>query len=140
MRVLPVLFLVISLLLLPSISFCRDVKKYTVEYNTYMIETLSKELYMFVESVEGLENNWSNRKHIMAKMFDIIDKYNCSGKLYVINRGLDVKLTDDKISHLLITIFLMNSLGFLDSVIMQFDVDAIKKGDPIKIQSNRTKT
>ena len=140
MKALMVLFLVIYLLLLPSVSFCRDAKKYTSEYNAYVIENLGKEIYTFIASVENLEDNWVNRKQIMTKIFDIIDKYNCDEKLYVINRGLNIGITDNKISHLLVTIFIMNSLEFLDTIILHFDIASVKKGDPIKIQSDREKT
>jgi hypothetical protein len=140
MRALMVLFLAICLSLSPSVVFSRDVKKYTTEYNAYVLENLSKEIYTFIASVENLEDNWANRKQIMTKIFDIIDKYNCDGKLYVINRGLNVGTTDNKISHLLVTIFVMNSLEFLDTVVIKFDIASVKKGDPIKIQSDREKT
>lgn len=140
MKILAVLFLAACLSLLPSASFCRDTGKYTIEHNIYVMKSMAKEIYTFVAGVKNLEDNWINRKHILTKIFDIIDRYSCDEKLYVINRGLNIRTTDNKISHLLVTIFIMNSLEFLDTVILHFDIASVKKGDPIKIKSNRTKS
>jgi len=139
MKILAILFLAVALSLSPSLSFCRDAKKYTTEHNKYVLESLSKELYAFISAIEKVENNWDNRRYITTSMFDIIDKYNCQGKLYIVNRGLNIKLKDNKISVLLVTIFVMNSLEYLDTVLIQYDIDAVKKGDPINIQSDREK-
>lgn len=123
----------------PSLSFCRDTKKYTTEYNAYILEIMSKELYTFIASLKGLEDNWTNKRNIITGIFDIVDKYNCEEKLYIVNRGLNIKVSDSKISHLLLTLFVMNSLEFLDKILINYDIASVKRGDPIKIQSDREK-
>lgn len=137
MKFLVVLFLAISLSLSPSVAFCRDVNKYTIEYNANTLSELGKEVYDFVAGLDKLENNWPVRRHITTNIFEIIDKYNCNKKLYIINRGINVNVTDEKITDLLITIFVMNSLEFIDTVFLKFDIDAVKRGDPIKIKRSR---
>ena len=138
MKFFMVLFLAITLFSLsPSAAFCRDVNKYTVEYNSNVLNDLGKELYDFVAGLDTLENNWPVRRHITTTLFEIIDKYNCDKRLYVINRGLNVKIEEDKITGINITIFIMNSLEYIDTVFVKFDIDAVKKGDPIKMKSSR---
>lgn len=139
MKVLTILFLSVCLSLSPFATFAKDTKKYTTEHNTSVLSSISKEIYTFVASLEKLESNWTNRRHILVNIFDIIDKYNCDEKLYIINRGLNIKVTADKISNVLVTIFIMNSLDLLDTVVLTFDIAAVKKGDPIKIRSHRKK-
>ena len=138
MRLLMVLFLAITLSILPSAAFCRDVNKYTVEYNATELEKVGKEIYGFVAGLEKLENNWPVRRHITTSIFDIIDKRHCDETLWIINRGIIVNVDKDGIiTHLLITIFVMNSLEFIDTVILKYDIQAVKKGDPIKIKRER---
>jgi len=137
MKFLSGLFLAITLLLSPSAAFCRDVNKYTVEYNNIVIEELAKELYRFVATLDKLENKWPDRRYITTESFDIIDKYNCNEKLYVINRGLSLKITNDKITHIYITIFVMNSLELVDKVFLKLDIKETKKGVPLKLKKSR---
>ena len=140
MKVLTILFLSVCLSLSPFATFAKDTKKYTTEHNTSVLSSISKEIYTFVASLEKLESNWTNRRHILVNIFDIIDKYNCNGKLYIINRGLNIRTIDDKIAGLLVTLFVMNSLDLLDTVLLKFDIASVKKGDPIKIHKQRIET
>ena len=94
MKILIVLFLAICLSLSPSVAFCRDATKYSIDHNAYILESLSKEIYIFVAGLEKLEDNWPNRRHITTSIFNIIDKYNCDGKLYIVNRGLNAEVID----------------------------------------------
>lgn len=140
MKKLAILFLVVMFSLSSSLSLCRDTKKYTTEYNAHILETMSKEVYTFIASLQELEDDWTNKRNIITGIFDIVDKYNCEKKLYIVNRGLNIKISDSKISHLLLTMFIMNSLEFLDKIVINYDIASVKRGDPIKIQSDRKKT
>ena len=137
MRFLMVLFLAITLSLSPSAAFCRDVKKYTVEYNARTLETLGEELYRFVAGLDKLEDNHANRKNILKNVFDTIDRYHCEEKLYIAQRGIKIEAIENKITHIRITIKIWNSLDIVDTVVLIFDINAAKNGIPIKIKRSR---
>ena len=137
MKIIAVLFLSICLSLSPSIT---DTTKYTIEHNNDILENLNKDLFSFISSLEKLENNRLNKINTLKGIVDIILKYECEGELYIIARGEFIKIIDKKLSKLLIVIDIMNSLGDVDRVSIIYDIAAVKKGIPVKIQSDRVKT
>jgi len=139
MRSIMVLFMVICLLLMPLTSFSKDLKKYTPKYNSYVAVSLSEEIYKFVGTLTNLENTWAVRRHILLSIFEIIDKYNCSEKLYVVNRGLKFTFINDRVRHIKILIYVMTSLETLDKIALSLDVEKVKEGAPIKkMEKGRT--
>lgn len=140
MRLLMVLFMIMCLSLTPFTSYSRDVEKYTPEYNSYVGKSLGEEIYDFVGTLENLENNYRVRLHIMVNIFGIIDRYNCLEKLFVMNRGINFKLINNNISDIRITIYIVTSFETIDIIRMQFSIDDVKKGVPLKQFKEERKT
>jgi len=141
MRFLMVLFLVICLSLTPLASSARDLKKYTPDYNSYVVESLGGEIYKFVGTLTELENTWDVKRHIILNIFGIIDAYNCSEKLYIVNRSLRFKSVNENIRHIGIIIFVMTSVGTVDTITLSLNIEEVKRGEPIKkFEQGRSKS
>lgn len=141
MRLLLVLLIVVCLSLIPFSSYARDIQRYTPEYNRYIATTMSGDIYNFVKTIKEVEDSWETRRHILLNIFKIIDDYNCSGKMYVVNRGLYFRLKDKNITEITILIFVMVSTGLLDKITINLDIEKVQSGEPMKeLEIGRSQT
>jgi hypothetical protein len=135
-----VLFLAIALLISPSTSFCRDENVYTLHHNQDVLENVGKEIYDFVAKLDDLKDGIKVRKQILLGITDIVSKYHSNEKLYITGRAVAVKATEGMISDILVIIHVFNSgTQGIDMVIINFNIQAVKDGKPIRMNDTRQK-
>ena len=142
MKILISLFLMVCLIASPLLSVAseeRDFSKYTGTYNEATAEKMMAEVYDYIKGIDETKRipNYINQRNITIDIFEIIDKYGCSKKLFVLNRGIQMQPREGKIKYISVTLFLMNATGLIDTVVSTFDVDRVKAGEPLKKKTNK---
>ncbi|MHA1816260.1 MAG: hypothetical protein ACTSX1_09660 [Candidatus Heimdallarchaeaceae archaeon] len=134
------LFLMVLFITSPVFSVAeeRDFSKYSTTYNEITTEKLAAEIFEYVKNIKDDQRvvNFRNNRDIILDIFAIVDRYNCSKELYVINRGIDIRPAEGKMQTIFFQLFVMNAIGLIDETIAIFDIDAVKKGIPVEKRTN----
>ena len=142
MKLLISLFLMVFLITSPLLSTAseeRDFSKYTGTYNEATVEKLGAEIYNYLKEIKESkrEANFINQRDMTIDIFELIDGYGCSKKLFVLNRGIQIKPREGKLTFIAVQIFLMNATGLLDTIVLTYDIDRVKKGEPIRKETDK---
>ena len=142
MKLLISLFLTVLMMTSPLLSVAseeRDFSKYTGTHNEVSTEKLTDEIYNYLKAITETEReaNFINRRDMTIDIFELIDGYGCSKELFVLNRGIQIKLREEKLTFIAIQIFLMNATGLIDTMVLTYDIDEVKKGKPMRKETNK---
>ena len=94
-RMKSIFILILTVLLiftspLVSSSEERDMSKYTPMYNEALLEEIGSKVYDFLKDIDQTDT-YKNRRDVLLDVFEIVDEYRCNKKLYIVNRGIDIK-------------------------------------------------
>ena len=142
MKLLISLFLMVLLITSPLLSVAseeRDFSKYTGTHNEATTEKLTDEIYNYLKGINESkrEANFTNQRNMTIDIFELIDGYGCSKELFVLNRGIQIKLREGKLTFIAIQIFLMNATGLIDTMMLTYDIDRVKKGEPMRKETDK---
>ena len=140
MKFLAVLFLAIAILISPTASFCRDESVYTIQHNKEVLDKMGSEIYDFISNLSDLKDGIKVRKQIILGITDIVSKYHCNEELYITGQAVAIKPTSGFVTDILVIIHVFNSnLQGADMVIINFNIQAVKDGEPIRMEDTRPK-
>jgi len=122
-----------------SLAEGRDFSKYTSKHNEITVSKLADEIYEYIKTIPEKNRtiDYRNSRDITISVFSLIDKYSCNKDLFILNRGVQTKPREGKISFIGIQIFLMNATGLIDTVVLSFDIDRVKAGEPLKKKTDK---